>query len=250
MKIDTLQEFAKVWQDKITVHQEVHEYFCMRTDEEPNLKALRDYVERNQYGFGERSFYYMWKLIFDDLKENKLLKYSALEIGVHRGQIIALWQLLGFPNILGLSPMNSADGHEGRSYFQDVHHLCEYVEKLLGKSRKRIDIYQYYSQSINPILTGFKFGKQLSVLYIDGGHSYEEAWFDIRLYSELVTYGGYLVIDDSACNFKIPPGMFAGIPSVSAATDQLLPPHGNWPGAGKWMHIGNVVHNRIFKRVS
>lgn len=251
MNINTLQEFAEQWQDNPVFHQQIHQYFSQRTDKNRYFKKLRDYVEQNCYGFGERSFYYMWYLIAQDLDDKGILDSGALEIGVHRGQTIALWQLLGIPNIIGLSPMNGADGHDTqRNYYADIQHLQEFVEKMTGEVYEPALICRNYSQGINPVLTNYHADNQLAILYIDGGHSYEETWTDIRLYAELVKVNGIMVIDDSANNFKIPHGLFAGILTVSAATDILLPPFGTWPGVGKWEHLGNVVHNRIFRRIN
>jgi len=251
MRIDTIQEFAGAWKDDQAFHAYANNHFAERVNAFHPLRQLRDHVEKNGYGFGERSFYWMWKLIHDDLRANQLHDRPALEIGVHKGQILALWRLLGFWQIIGLSPMNGADGYDGScDYSRDVTDLIGFVAGLTGIVQKPVMIHQYPSQSMNPYLANFDPLDALSVLYIDGGHSYEEAWFDIRLYAETVAIGGYMVIDDCANTLNLPQHFFAGHPAVSRAVDTLLPPFGKWPGMGNWQHIGNVVHNRIFQRIN
>lgn len=249
MRIDTIQEFAGAWKNDEAFHKYVHNHFCERVNSTDDLKKLRDFIEEGSYGFGERSFYWMWKLIYDDIKKNKYLRsLQALEIGIHKGQILALWHILGFEKIYGISPMNGADGYDEKNdYWKDLKAVFEFAHQYSDR-QSRLRIYETQSQGLNEYITTFSYRRDPAVVYIDGAHGYEEAWFDIRLYSECVAIGGYLVIDDCATAFNMP-GMFSGIPTVSRAVDTLLPPHGKWPGAGEWKHLGNVVHNRIWQRV-
>ena len=69
------------------------EGFHGRTDDIDFLKAHRDWVEQNSWGFGDRAFHYMWYLL---LKDDVLTRHSPslLEIGVYKGQVISLWALI------------------------------------------------------------------------------------------------------------------------------------------------------------
>ena len=67
--------------------------FTERTDGIDFLRAHRDWVEQNAWGFGDRAFHYMWYLL---LKDDVLTRRSPslLEIGVYKGQVISLWALI------------------------------------------------------------------------------------------------------------------------------------------------------------
>lgn len=215
---------------------------CTRlTNQDPRLKELRDFVEANVYGMGERSFFYMWKLIIQELGPSP----NMLEIGVHRGQIIALWRILSPDSyIFGLSPFNGEEMGVERDYTKDVELLFD------GFNLKRPNLILGHSDNEEMIrycreLFTSHPEDMLDVLYIDGGHSYETATSDIVHYSEFVKPGGYMVIDDSANGFACPQGYFPGIASVSKAADHLLPPAKDNPD---WEHIGAVMHNRIWRK--
>ena len=53
-------------------HQRINETFIELVNADPELKAFRDFVEGNNdtpvkiFGFGERSFLWMWKLLVDE----------------------------------------------------------------------------------------------------------------------------------------------------------------------------------------
>ncbi len=76
------------------------------------LKAHRDWVEQNSWGFGDRAFHYMWYLILRDDVLNRATP-ELLEIGVYKGQVISLWTLIAAhlqrsAMITAVSPFESA----------------------------------------------------------------------------------------------------------------------------------------------
>jgi hypothetical protein len=212
----------------------IHEEFCNKTNEVLQLKELRDFIETNAFGFGERSFYWMWKLIVDELPDN----FTFLEIGVFRGQTLALIKLLAKLagkkcTVYGVTPLDSTDGHWESDYAADI--------KLLHSKFKLAQpkIIKGLSTDENIIkLTNNKY----NIVYIDGGHEYEIIKSDLKNYPQMAT--DYLVIDDCANKFQIPFGMFAGIESVSNAVDEFLPPYTN---NESFIYLGNIVHNRIWR---
>ncbi len=64
----------------------IHDKFCEEVNKNAELKELRDFVEQNAFGFGERSFYWMWKLIVDEMPK----EFTFLEIGDLKAQTTAL----------------------------------------------------------------------------------------------------------------------------------------------------------------
>ena len=72
-----MKELINRWTDTAESHRAIHEDFCNKVNAQPELKALRDWVEQNIFGFGERSFLWMWKLILETKAQVKFL-----EVGV------------------------------------------------------------------------------------------------------------------------------------------------------------------------
>lgn len=237
--MQTLAELEKRWENSVEFCKYVHETFCDLVDAEFKLKALRDWVEKNFWGMGERSFYWMWKLICQELPTDARL----LEIGVHRGQTLALWRtLMPEAEVFGLSPFDGTDVGEKRDYREDVFFI---FNEFGLKPPRLLCGYSDHPQSI--VEASVKFSDGLDVLYIDGGHSYETTKSDILNYATLIKPGGYLVIDDSANrDFKHHWGYFMGIPTVSKAVDNLLPPYGKSEIGNQFDHLFNVVHNRVW----
>ena len=69
------------------------------------VKTHRWYFKQNKRGYGEDAFHAMWEVLIKNFKPNYLL-----EIGVYRGQIISLFELLVSSyskefEIWGISPL-------------------------------------------------------------------------------------------------------------------------------------------------
>jgi hypothetical protein len=209
-------------------HLELHNYYCQKTNEVPELKALRDFVERKAFGFGERSFYWMWKLIVDELPNH----FSLLEIGVFRGQTLALVQMLAqlagkTCSVYGVTPLDTTDGHWESDYKSDIHFLHNYF------ALNQPTIIEGLSTEPE-IIEAVKVLKSFDVVYIDGGHTYDVAKSDVINYAPLAKQ--YLVIDDCCNDLDIPFGMFPGIQSVTdAVIDTIETPHSY-----------SVVHNKVW----
>jgi hypothetical protein len=209
-------------------HLELHNYYCQKTNEVPELKALRDFVEQKAFGFGERSFYWMWKLIVDELPDH----FSLLEIGVFRGQTLALVQMLAqlagkTCSVYGVTPLDTTDGHWESDYKSDIHFLHNYF------ALNQPTIIEGLSTEPE-IIEAVKVLKSFDVVYIDGGHTYDVAKSDIIEYAPLAKQ--YLVIDDCCNDLDIPFGMFPGIQSVTdAVRDTIETPYSY-----------NVVHNKVW----
>lgn len=233
MKLQQVKEF---WKDDRSIHADINETFTRLVNADHELKAFRDFVEGNNdtpvkiFGFGERSFLWMWKLLVDEMPPN----FKFLEIGVFRGQVLALIRILSkTASIAGITPLDSTGGHWDSDYEADI--------KLLHETFKLSQPDIIKGLSTDPDIIEKAKGTY-DIIYIDGGHEYEVAKSDIINYSPFVKVGGYLVIDDCANKYDLPYGYFRGIESVSRAVDQHLPNE-------QFKEIFSVVHNRIFQRV-
>jgi|SRR5215469_9668416 len=260
-----LEKYFAKYEPTAEINDRLWGDFTQKTDSIEFLKSHRDWVEKNSWGFGDRAFHYMWYLLLRD----DVLKRDTprlLEIGVYKGQVISLWSLvahrLGCPvQICGVSPfqgnkpwfaknrilnrlacliakhyrdnVRSASLYECDDYLEAVHRIF----KQFVLSEENVTLLRGYSQDEH-ILRQLS-SRHFDVIYIDGGHRYEEVLEDLNCYSRLASTGGYLVLDDASCN---QPGskFWKGHGSVSRAAEE-------W-GATGFRNILNVGHNRIYKR--
>ena len=230
MQINSIEEATSIWRDVPEVHRGINDSFTQAVNNTPKLKAYRDWIESNIFGFGERSFLWMWKLLLDEVPEPKFL-----EIGVFRGQIIGLVRMLSpEAEITGITPLNSTGGHWESDYKADIKHLHDIF------TLKQPEIIEGLSTDQN-VMDQVK-DNLYDIVYIDGGHDKPTASHDIKFYSQLVKPGGYLVIDDCCNKYNLPDGYFRGIQPVSEAVDEVLPNE-------QFRELFSVVHNRIFQRV-
>jgi hypothetical protein len=236
MLYKNIEQFAAAWQDSPEFAAQTVQQFNQAVNLHP-IGDLRTYVEQHGYGFGERCFYWMWRLILNSLPPNP----NLLEIGVYKGQVLALWRMLSKgATISGITPLDTSGGMEDRDYAHDIADLHNAF-----KLPRTYTIWRGQSDEKDPKMNAYA-AHWFDVVYIDGGHSYREAKHDIEFYGALVGVNGYLVIDDCANKMQQPHGFFQGIESVSRAVDELLPP---FTKNDDWLHLGCVVHNRIWRRV-
>ncbi len=214
--------------------------YTAKVNADPFLKSYRDWIEANAFGFGERCFLWMWKRIVDEMPED----FTFLEIGVFRGQILAIVEYLADKAAkdatrYGITPLDSSDGHWESDYAADINRVHEQFKIMKG--------YQILKgSSTDPaIIATAKKIHGIDIIYIDGGHAYDVVKSDIEHYGPLVKPGGYLVIDDCNNRLDMPDGYFRGIESVSKAVDEVFPP---FTKNEDWEYIGSVVHNRILRR--
>lgn len=260
-----LQKYFADYHSTAERNDSVWTNFEKSTDSIHFLKSHRDWVEQNSWGFGDRAFHYMWYLILRDDVLNRP-DPRLLEIGVYKGQVISLWALIASQfhksaAIAAVSPFESAKPWFARSrilnrvaqtlfkhYRDDVRSANLYesedyldcvhcIFRQFGLSEANVSFLRGYSQDqhVYQQVEGGLF----DVIYIDGGHRYEQVAEDLTNYSRLVSAGGYLVLDDASCN---QPGskFWKGHESVSRAAD-------DW-GAPGFTNVLNVGHNRVFKR--
>jgi hypothetical protein len=219
------------WENSKEWNQKIADEFTQKTNSIPELKQLRDYVEAHAFGFGERAFYWMWKLIVDEMPQS----FTFLEIGVFRGQTLALIKLLAKLSgkkvkVYGITPLDSTDGHWESNYKQDIIDLHKLFKLPLPNIIKGLSTDEKIIEQVCD--------KKFDLVYIDGGHSFDVAYSDLLNYGKIADK--YLVIDDCANDLDMPFGFFQGIQSVTDAVNKYIP---NTDLKFQF----NVIHNKVFK---
>jgi SAM-dependent methyltransferase len=265
--METLYYYKENYKNEEAHNDYLWEHFKVRVNQTNFLKEHRDYVEKYQAGFGDRSFHYLWNILLQELKELNR-EVNCLEIGVFKGQVISLWALIAKElnikiKITGISPLegNYPDNKLLRNYY--IRKLLSYIIPSIRKdfvngnihikedfmwhiqemfkntkvNLDEIDLIKGYSNDIE-VVEKVKF-KQFDLIYIDGDHSYEVCKQDIENYAQLLNPNGYLIIDD-ASNFIPGTKFFKGIVSVSKACEEI--------DTLKFKNILNIGHNRVFQR--
>ena len=221
-----MDELVKDYTDKVNADKE--------------LKAYRDWIEANAFGFGERCFLWMWNEIVKKMPD----EFTFMEIGVFRGQILAIVSLLAERHgkkvrRIGITPLDTSDGHWESDYEADIIRLHDVFNIKDDYELIRLD-------STNPNAIKLASQNPPDVLYIDGGHTYEVVKSDLTHYLPILKVGGTLVIDDCNNAIPMPWGYFQGIQSVSLAVDEVLQREGS---TEYWKHELNLVHNRVLTKL-
>ncbi len=229
----TLTQLKSDWQDTPEYHKGVHEKMCELVSADPELHAHRTYIETNVYGFGERSFWWVWKLILAELPENP----SLLEIGVFKAATLSVWKLLRKDaKVFGVTPLDESGGVWKSDYASDI--------KKIHDDFKLPQPHIFHGRSDDARVMKSATTLLYDVVYIDGDHTFEGALHDLTTYAPCVKSGGWLVIDDAACRTSQEFGVFQGIETVCEALMQ-------WEKSElakdfEWQF--NVVHLMCYKR--
>jgi len=238
----TLAQEKKNWVDSEAYANDIVNRFTDYVNDDLTLRIHRDFTEQG-YGMGIRAFHWLWKLLVDEMPDG----FRFLEVGVYKGQILSLVRLLADrlrkeAEIFGVTLLSSFSGntgkfppHENRDYGQDIvdlHDHCgqECPDLLVGDSTSR-EIHNRV-RKLAP----------LDLLYIDGCHEYSFVLNDLLFYPPLLRKGGYLVIDDAACDLKQPWGFFQGIEDVCKAIRTIILTDSTWK------HVVTVGHNRVWRK--
>lgn len=242
----TLLDWELEYKNEKDYHKALVQTFTALANTRPELKAHRDFVEKNGYGFGDRSFHWMWRLIVDQMPSD----FNFIEVGVFKGQVVSLLRLLTMmasktSMITGVTPLSSTTGVTGK--------FPKGPEADYMKCIKDLHAHFNLPFSEDQIIVGDSTSKEaqsqaaargpFDVVYIDGCHEYDFVVKDLLFYGGIVKRGGYLVVDDSSNFLNMYWGSFPGIEDVSRAVRDTI------EGKPEWKHVMAVMHNRIFRRV-
>lgn len=237
--------------------------FTTATWADPMLARHRRHVEQHQLGFGDPAFHFLWRLLTVEAAR-RFPRPRCLEIGVFKGQVISLWALLAHELSLPLelhaiTPLRGNPAppatlwHKVRyrlshRYREEVHNgnfypaenYETYVRGLFAEFDLRwedVILWRGFSTDA-ALLAQIPGAGALHLVYVDGDHTYQGAASDIANFAMRITPGGWLVMDDAACDL---PGtaFWKGHPAVSRACEQL-------PALG-FRNVLNIGHNRVFE---
>lgn len=212
----------------------IHETFIENVNNDELLNLHRNFIQDHVYGFGERSFWWLWKILLGELGERPKL----LEIGCFKGATLSVWKLLKpFSSIYGVTPLDSTGIDWEGDYLQLIKDIHSRFEQLMPV------IIHGLSESKEAIETAQSLG-DYDCVYIDGGHERRHIDNDLTYYAPMVKVGGYLVIDDCANDLNMLWGYFQGIADVTDGVVDYMKKNGN-----EWEFICNVVHIKIYKKI-
>ncbi len=240
IKYNSIEEVKNLWRDDENIAKELHEGFIARVNAVPELDNHRSFVEQNVFGFGERSFHWMWNLIIKEMPAD----FTFLEIGVFKGQTLSLCKLLAGMQgkkvkRYGVTPLSTEGGVWESDYKRDIKYIHDHF-KLPNDYQLLIGV------SEDAAIVNMANELRLDILYIDGGHEERHVENDLKHYAPLVKIGGYMVIDDACNTFQMPFGYFCGIDTVTRVVDRTLPPA---TPSKDWEFCFSIVHNRVYKRI-
>ena len=233
-----LNDWASAWVDSKATARLFVEKFEWLVDDDERLKAHRDFVEQHVYGFGERAFHWLWKLIVDEMPRD----FRFLEVGVYKGQVLSLVRMLApKADIVGVTMLSSFSGLGKFSPFPDTDYKQHIIDlhDHFGLRYPTIVIGDSTSKIVHDQVGG---GAPYDVVYIDGCHEYDYVVNDLQFYPTLLKPGGLLVVDDSACFMKQPWGYFQGIQDVSLAVRSIIEVD------PQYEHLLAVMHNRVWRK--
>jgi hypothetical protein len=227
--------------------KEIYIHCVNEYNNDVNLKELREFVKSKSYGFGDDAHYIMWREIVNVLPKN----FSFLEIGVYKGQVLALITLLTkiFNKkslIYGVTPLSNL----GDKY--SVYDDSNYSEDIINLFKTFSLDFNIEKQIFNGLSTDTSIKNKLKslplfdLIYIDGGHDYDVVVSDINFAKTIIKIDGYIVTDDSSCYKEDIKGfgIFLGHEEVSNAVRDFLENDNNF------IEVGFVGHNRIFKKIN
>ena len=229
----TLTDLKSEWQDHPQFHASVMDYFASQVNADDELRIHRDWVNDNEWGFGEKSFHWLWKLLVDEMPE----QFEFLEIGVYRGAVLSLINILArrvnkVAWVNGVTPLDSSDGYKESNYADDIRRIHEVFDCDLD--------YNIIKGKSCDVVDEVKELAPFDMVYIDGDHSYAGCKFDLLTYAPMVKKGGWLLIDDAGRYFNLPEGMYSGHEEISNAMR-------DWDSEGFefWFNLGHLV---VYKR--
>lgn len=241
MIIDSFAETAAVWKDEPATHDLIiHEYDRAVVECKP-LKEFREWVEKNKFGYGHRSFIQVWKLFVKECPDN----FKFLELGIYKGQSIAAVALCSILEqkqcqIFAVSP------YQGDGFHYEFLNYKECVNEIFKRWAPQISPVLITGQSLDSdVLEKVMMESPFDGIYIDSEHEYEVTSKELPIYTKLIKPGGFLFLDDCVHSFTCPSWFFLGFPGSTKAVDEYLPPR---TVNDEFEFITNIMHLRIYRK--
>lgn len=234
--------FSNEWENTTQANKTIYDYFESEVDNYDFLKKHCQVISNASLGYGEKPFRYLWLLLLAQLENSG----KFLEIGVYKGSILALSQMvakeLGIQlETYGLTPLDTTGDKYSIYANDDYDYGVSYVYHSLGVPLDHTSIIQGLSTDEKAKQSARENGPY-DILYIDGGHDYVTVINDIDLCTEILKVGGLMVMDDasSLLSFdKSHPG-FDGHREVGLAIRDRL------DNDDTYTHLFACGHNRVW----
>lgn len=217
-----LQHYVDAWKNESAYNEAFHAELTAKVNGNLTLNAHRSWVEWHQHGFGDRPFHYIWKMLVDSVPDS----FSFLEIGVFKGQVLSLVELLAKESnkqvlvcgVTTLSPTpDTICKYPDGDYFEwirEIYTAFGIVSKppklFIGKSDD-----EYLVSLVKP-------NQPFDAVYIDAGHDYSDVCADIHNYAPMVKPGGFLIMDDASIGRLNIGCLWPGFTDVAKAVSELL----------------------------
>jgi hypothetical protein len=215
-----LQAFVDLWRNEDAYNNDFHARCTKMVDESKLLKEHRDWIEANQFGFGDRAFHCIWLALMAQMPPD----FSFLEIGVFKGQVLSLVGLIAKTmekkaHIYGVTTLTNTEdvrcrypAGDYKGWINQIHEHFQVQKPILivGKSSNPTVVEQ---------CTGFA---PYDLVYVDGSHDYPDVVFDIKTYAPMTKAGGFLVMDDASINRLNVGSCWSGLEDVAQAVKDHL----------------------------
>ena len=212
------QMYVEKWRNEDAYNNWFHTHLGILTDSDSLLKRHRDWVEEHQFGFGDRPFHSVWRLLVDQMPQS----FSFLEIGVFKGQALSLVGLLAKSMkkqafVFGVTTLTNTEDVRCKyptgpylDWINEIHNAFEVSQPCLivGKSNEA------------GVLE--KVAGPYDMVYIDGGHDYADVVADIKNYAPKTKVGGFLIMDDASINRINIGNCWPGLEDVAQAVKDYL----------------------------
>jgi hypothetical protein len=235
-----LQHYVDAWKNEDDYNVQFHSELTEKVNRDPMLKRHRDWVEQNQFGFGDRAFGWVWKMLVDQMPQ----EFSFLEIGVFKAQTLSLVALLAKnsgkkASVYGITTLeNTRDvrcqypAGDYRGWISQIHQHFEVTHPVLFVGRSNNPTVVQQSNGFAPY----------DLCYVDAGHDSEDVKHDILQYAPMTKVGGFLAMDDASNLLNIG-SCWPGLEQVSEAVRDHL------ENDDRFKHLFACGHLRIFQRI-
>ena len=242
-KFSTMWTFSQV-QDSLQDENDRYRFFLWQFLRviPPDVRSHREYFERRGNWCGEDAFHAFWYTLFAEFRPRRVL-----EIGVHRGQTLSLFELLASrfdlqTEVWGLSPM-TGEGDSVSTYGEPIDYCSDISESFQNFKLGRPNLFKGFSQEAHS--QEFIRSKKWDLIYVDGSHDISVVKIDVQSATDSLQVGGLLVLDDASLYSGYTPYefSFAGHPGPSEVAGELSK-------SKHFIEIGTCGHLRAFQRTS
>ncbi|MFT6443348.1 MAG: putative O-methyltransferase YrrM, partial [Salibacteraceae bacterium] len=200
----SFSEVCNKFKSREETYSYFHHYFHNRSPKV--IREHREYILRNEKGFGEDAFHAMWWLLLLEFKPKRML-----EIGVYRGQVVSLWALISKLarhefEIHGVSPFSAA-GDSVSTYMKELDYMNDSLQTFNDWGLDE----PVFVRSLSTDAVGVAHIKSQvwDLIYIDGSHDKEVVLEDYKLSFANIKVGGLIVFDDSSLYAEYDPASFS-----------------------------------------